>query len=330
MHIFWLPVWTTTILLLLALNVHGLELKRRVIFHKKLDTMTTTLQGTFHRRQLPPPSISFSSTEGREIFKKALQQGYLNAYFRLSETFTTQAHPSFCSLGSLSMALNALLVDPGRVWQGVWRWFDESMLDCCQPLDVTRLKGLTLATLACLAHCNAAHVTLHYGPSVSEEEFRRDIKTVTGVGPEDSTGVSPEFTVMIVSYTRKGLRQSGSGHFSPIGGYEEESDRVLIMDVARFKYPPHWVPLKDLYQSMQDIDPESGKPRGYILLQATNEMFSRCDCSSTIGTECAERVDAAQASHDKIEDKIEALLDPDTTTNILESNDSFHGDELSH
>ena len=33
-------------------------------------------------------------------------------------------------------------------------------------------------------------------------------------------------------------------------GYHEETDSVLIMDVARFKYPPHWVPLMDLADAM--------------------------------------------------------------------------------
>lgn len=249
------------------------------------------LKGTFHRRQLPPPSVAFSSEEGRRLFAKALEEGYLNAYFRLSETFSTQAHPSFCALGSLSMALNALLVDPNRVWQGVWRWFDESMLDCCQSLDVTRLKGLTLACLACVAHCNSADVTLRYGPSVTEEEFRNDIKRATSKGPDRDDGISSEFTVMIVAYNRQKLGQSGSGHFSPIGAYEEESDRVLIMDVARFKYPPHWVYVKDLYLALQDIDTESNKPRGYVLLKATEEMHNLASCT------CANSMFSTMESH---------------------------------
>lgn len=33
-------------------------------------------------------------------------------------------------------------------------------------------------------------------------------------------------------------------------GYHEETDSVLIMDVARFKYPPHWVPLMHLADAM--------------------------------------------------------------------------------
>ena len=89
--------------------------------------------------------------------------------------------------------------------------------------------------------------------------------------------------VMIASYSRRDLEQSGSGHFSPIGGYCAERDMVLIMDVARFKYPPHWVPLGSLYQAMQRVDPETGKCRGYMLLSALPEMSHKCECASVCG-----------------------------------------------
>lgn len=35
---------------------------------------------------------------------------------------------------------------------------------------------------------------------------------------------------------------------------------------ARFKYPPHWVPLPDLYKAMALIDAMTGLPRGAMLL----------------------------------------------------------------
>ena len=37
---------------------------------------------------------------------------------------------------------------------------------------------------------------------------------------------------------------------------------------ARFKYPPHWVPLPMLYEAMGAIDPTTGQPRGYLRLSA--------------------------------------------------------------
>jgi glutathione gamma-glutamylcysteinyltransferase len=50
---------------------------------------------------------------------------------------------------------------------------------------------------------------------------------------------------------------------------------VLIMDVARFKYPPHWVPLQILYDAMQPIDEDSGNSRGYMLLSATDALYKQ-------------------------------------------------------
>ena len=36
------------------------------------------------------------------------------------------------------------------------------------------------------------------------------------------------------------LLQTGDGHFSPVAGYHAGTDSVLVLDVARFKYPPYW------------------------------------------------------------------------------------------
>jgi hypothetical protein len=71
---------------------------------------------------------------------------------------------------------------------------------------------------------------------------------------------------LAVSYSRKTFQQTGDGHFSPVGAYHADSDQVLILDTARFKYPPHWVPLPLLWQSMLQQDPSTGLTRGYVTL----------------------------------------------------------------
>lgn len=38
---------------------------------------------------------------------------------------------------------------------------------------------------------------------------------------------------------------------------------VLILDVARFKYPPHWVPLTLLWEAMDSTDEATKLKRGY-------------------------------------------------------------------
>jgi Phytochelatin synthase len=77
--------------------------------------------------------------------------------------------------------------------------------------------------------------------------------------------------ILIVSYNRAVLQQSGSGHFSPIAAYDPISDTVLILDTARFKYGAHWVAVDLLYAAMQSLDPATNKSRGYILLHVNRD-----------------------------------------------------------
>jgi glutathione gamma-glutamylcysteinyltransferase len=211
---------------------------------------------TLYRRPLPTDATEFSSAAGRQLFAEALASGGLDGYFRLAEQFHTQAEPEFCGLGSLVVALNALGIDPGRLWKGPWRWFSEELLDCCVSLDQVRRRGLDLDEVACLARCNGAAVNMFRAETSDAAAWRSSlIAAARGDG------------VVIASYDRAGLDQTGSGHFSPIGGYHAARDLVLVLDVARFKYPPHWISAERLWQAMHAIDPATGRSRGWIALQ---------------------------------------------------------------
>lgn len=96
------------------------------------------------------------------------------------------------------------------------------------------------------------------------EEFREAIAQVCSSGEEH----------LIVSYARKLFQQTGDGHYSPIGGYHATRDLALILDVARFKYPPHWVPVPLLYEAMALMDPATNQPRGFMRLSARAIMDS--------------------------------------------------------
>lgn len=217
------------------------------------------MERTLYRRPLPSDAIAFSSPEGRELFAQALHAEGLGGYFPLAEQFHTQSDPSFCGLGSLVMALNALAIDPGRLWKGPWRWFAEDMLDCCVPLPEVRERGLSLDQLGCLARCNGAEVDVERADATNPANlaaWRAALTTAARGG-----------AIVIAAYDRAALGQTGSGHFSPVGGYHAARDFVLILDVARFKYPPHWVPAERLWRAMHAADPTTGRPRGWMTLR---------------------------------------------------------------
>ena len=242
---------------------------------------TLAKEGIFYRRILPsPPCIDFSSEYGMEIFTNALIQGNMRNYFQISPQFRTQDEPAYCGITTLCMSLNALMVDPGKSWKNsVWRWYEESRLDCCVSLDLVKKQGITLDEFACLSKCNGCNIVKKRVSSSSSsssddddansnnnnkpsslEEFRNYVKEISKVKNK----------VLVISYNRKTLGQTGSGHFSPISGYEEEQDLVLILDVARFKYPPHWVKLDLVHEAMCGIDSSTGKSRGYVILEKNN------------------------------------------------------------
>ncbi|KAK6937747.1 Phytochelatin synthase, N-terminal catalytic domain [Dillenia turbinata] len=171
-----------------------------------------------YRRILPsPPAIDFASSEGKQLFVEAIQSGTM---------------------------------------EGPWRWFDESMLDCCEPLEKVKAHGISLGKVVCLARCAGAKVEAFRTNQSTFDDFRKYVIKCT----------TSDDCHVISSYHRGIFRQTGTGHFSPIGGYHAGKDMALILDVARFKYPPHWVPLKLLWDAMDTVDESTGKHRGFMLV----------------------------------------------------------------
>ncbi len=189
--------------------------------------------------------------------------GGMAGYFPLAEQFHTQTEPAFCGLGTLVIILNALAIDPQRIWKGVWRWYGEEFLDCCHPLATIRDHGITFDEFVCLARCNGAIATPCRYHQSSLTDFRETVQQICAT----SAGIH-----LVAAYSRRILGQTGDGHFSPIAGYHAQRDLVLILDVARFKYPPHWVPLPLLWQAFEPIDPTTNQCRGYIALRKSNTL----------------------------------------------------------
>ncbi|KAK9767574.1 hypothetical protein K7432_002545 [Basidiobolus ranarum] len=220
------------------------------------------MQYSFYKRPLPSNLIAFASTEGKELFKETLNEGNLESYFTLIQQFDTQNDPAFCALSSLTIVLNTLEVDPKRQWKGVWRWYSDEMLDCCRSLEQVRETGVTLPEFSCLAKCNGLDEQTNRADLTTKDKFWDDLIKVS----------QSSDTLMVVAYHRKTLGQTGSGHYSPVAGVNQKKKMVLILDVARFKYPVYWVPFELLWDSLNPIDSETGKPRGYILLKKTQQF----------------------------------------------------------
>ncbi|KNE57502.1 hypothetical protein AMAG_03209 [Allomyces macrogynus ATCC 38327] len=229
---------------------------------------------SFYKRALPPTCIDFASPVGKDLFRCALNEGNVEGYFRLASQFTTQSEPALCGPSTLCMVLNALGVDPQRQWKGVWRWYDDTMLDCCRPMEEIKRTGITLGEFGCLAMCNGLSAKVYRGDRVTKAKFLRDIQRTSATEDE----------VLCVSFSRSVLSQTGDGHFSPVAGYCRETNMVLILDVARFKYPPYWVSVDLLWDALLPCDSVTQKPRGYVVLSRNPAAQSLPKLSLTTST----------------------------------------------
>ncbi|CAF0754321.1 unnamed protein product [Adineta ricciae] len=227
----------------------------------------------WHRRPLPKIAIPFNSDHGKRLFREALLTDGLHGYFSLAETFHTQAEPSYCGPGTLCMVLNSLNIDPGTIWKGNWRYFDEHTLRTCdkrkpkeKPLENVLEQGITFEEFLYLAECNGASIIPYLASNTTLAHFRSAILAACTRRLDDVR--------LVCSYNRSVLEQTGTGHFSPIAGYHVKEDLILILDVARFKYPSHWISAELLWQSMCTIDPATNKSRGFYLVAKWPRDFS--------------------------------------------------------
>jgi len=257
---------------------------------------------SFHRRIMPSSLIQSSSPEGRHLFKESLSSGMAEAFFPLSEQFLNQSDPAYCGVTTLIMVLNAIGIDPNVRWKGGWRWYgsEEMILDsCCIDPERVQRAGILLEEFQSLARCQGLRIDmkrpfpLEDGQGLEKcanpnpggktdwhglDEFRKDIVQMVRNPPifhrEQSTNaVDTEGGFVVVSFSRSALGQTGDGHFSPIAAYSEETDRCLVLDVARFKYAPYWVSIKDLYESTRPEDPTTNKSRGWFIMYPPRSVF---------------------------------------------------------
>ena len=70
----------------------------------------------------------------------------------------------------------------------------------------------------------------------------------------------------VINFSRGPLFGTGGGHHSPIAGYLNEEDLVLVLDVNK-NYRPWLVKPERLYEAMNTVDTTAQKKRGLLLIE---------------------------------------------------------------
>jgi hypothetical protein len=213
---------------------------------------------------LPESLVSLNSVEGEQLL---LHSEARQSYWNLSIQFLTQKTQSFCGIASMVMVLNALGTtapatpefEPYRVF--TQDNFFNDRTETVLPQKVLAENGMTLDQLGQLLESYGVHADVHHAADTSLDKFRRSaVEHVAKPG-----------RYVIVNYLRRSIGQERGGHISPLGAYDADADKFLILDVARYKYPPVWVKAAELFNAMNTVDPDNkNRTRGFVLIDGNH------------------------------------------------------------
>lgn len=183
-------------------------------------------------------------------------------YWDLIPNFAQQINQSYCGVASAITVLNSLPVkkpvDPSYTPYAYFtqaNFFSHAVSKVIDAQTV-RAQGITREEMAnALTRLGVSTETVS-GDALTDDSLRTLLKSALG----------PDGRFVLVNYFRGTLGQVGGGHWSALGAYDAASDRVLILDVAKYKYPPVWVPLAALRRSLDTLDTTSGKKRGLVIV----------------------------------------------------------------
>ena len=218
---------------------------------------------TVNALPLPSNLIALNSAGGMELLNlstPSLQKDY----WRLSQYFVTEKGLSYCAPASIVMVLNAMGIKPKIApehypyplfTQDNLLYNDTILKNHIYPALIKH-QGLTLAQAGFVIKQYVNDTNVMYGSDIeSLDDFKNFMINAINNG------------YVIVNFYRKDLNEIGGGHFSPIAAYSYKSDRFLILDVARYKYPAAWVKSEALFKAIQEIDSISQKSRGFIFVK---------------------------------------------------------------
>lgn len=209
---------------------------------------------------LPADLIALNTSKGISLI--SLSSTYKTSFYYSFQHLTTQQTQTFCSIATSVTILNYILNDNppiDSIYQPYGYFTQDNFFNECTEKILSRLIiseiGSTLDQLSQMLSCYNVNILVKHANETNLNEFRNILKDTMNKGDQIAS-----------NFYRTSLGEVGGGHFSPLMAYEEVNDLVLLADVARFKYPPVWIPLAQFFDSMLTIDSASQLYRGFIVI----------------------------------------------------------------
>lgn len=212
----------------------------------------------------------------------ATMSEYANDFFLVSSGLDAQINQAYCGVASAVAILNSLRFLKLKEEDGV----DIPVDDVYEPYKYATQKdifnectmqsvisktgggpgvdgiltppyGMNMQQIAQILRCHMNKTTTAdngIGWSVEEQYVDKSHMTPGKMRFDIKNALSNPNSRVLVNYNRTTVGQDGGGHWSPVGSYSEKHDAFLILDVAKYKYPPVWIPTERLFDGLATYD----------------------------------------------------------------------------
>ncbi len=257
-----------------------------------MDPETITKSVTFHYNEYPQSpyskKVAVTNWDSEEGIKRFENSKYKGDFFRLAHHFKAQVNPAACGQAAATIVLSAIhemnhvpfpIIEEWPVTLGdkkyplQYRLFNETNFfnestDKVLDRRVISMKltkkdgsfggGIDIDELQKMLKIHGVKSKLVNVKEFSDENLTKFRELVKKTLNSDK-----EFLVLNYDHSYKGLM---GGHFSPVGAYDEESDSVLMLDVAAHRNPWIWINLSDVYHAMNTKNYAQTAYRGYLIV----------------------------------------------------------------
>jgi hypothetical protein len=206
-----------------------------------------------------PAVIYWDTAEGRAIRSRMPSDA---DYWQLIPTFAVQNTQSYCSVASAITVLNAMPIKkPVDPTFAPYAYFTQTNFFTPEVTKVISAEtvlaiGMTREEMAETLSRQGVTARSIAGDTFDDQSLRELLQKALG---DDGQFV-------LANYLRASLGQVGGGHWSALAAYDAQSDSVLILDVAKYKYPPVWVGISTLREAIATLDKTSNKSRGLVIV----------------------------------------------------------------
>ncbi|BCK88488.1 hypothetical protein MIZ01_2292 [Sideroxyarcus emersonii] len=210
--------------------------------------------------QAAEPAVIYWNSDAGRILRARMPPDA--DYWQLSPWFAEQINQTYCSVASAITVLNAMPikkpVDPVYAPNAYFtqsNYFTPEVVKVITPQTVLA-QGMTRDEMVQTLVRQGVKAVSIAGDSVDDKALRTLLQKALG---DDGQFV-------LVNYLRTAVGQEGGGHWSVLAAYDAESDRVLILDVAKYMYAPVWVGIDTLQKAIATVDTTSNKARGLVIV----------------------------------------------------------------